>query len=143
MPDHRNPVAREMTVVDEAEAALATGARKLCGKLAIVGRFGGTHVGESLWWAATPLSIDTVKFDISSAGGSRILRAALWRFGDRRSPGMRQFCAMVVAACRQLAPEILVATGTVPLTGSALRTLRSMGIVCVNDSTDDPCNPAP
>jgi hypothetical protein len=115
--------------------------RKLCGRLAIVGGFDGTHVGGSLWRAATHLDIDTVKFNVGDADGNRILRAALWRFGDRRPPRMRRFSEAVVAGCRQSEPEILITTGTAPLPRSVLRTLRAMGIVCVNYSTDDPWNP--
>jgi spore maturation protein CgeB len=116
--------------------------RKLYGRLAIVGFFGGTHVGGSLWRAAMQLGIDTRKFDVSDAErGTRILRAALWHFCDRRSPGMRRFAESVVAGCRCSEPEILIATGAAPLTRSALRRLRALGIVCVNYSTDDPWNP--
>jgi hypothetical protein len=55
---------------------------------------------------------------------------------------MHRFSKSVVAGCKQLEPEILIATGSAPLTGAALHTLRAMGIVCVNYSTDDPWNPA-
>jgi spore maturation protein CgeB len=124
------------------DAALVSAARKPRGRLAIVGGFAGTHVGGSLWRAATHLDIDTVNFDVNAAaGGNRILHAALWRLGDRRPPRMHRFSNTVVAACRQSRPELLIATGAAPLTGSALRTLRAMGIVCVNYSTDDPWNP--
>jgi hypothetical protein len=126
-----------------ADASRPPPIRKLCGRLAIVGFFDGTHVGGSLCRAATHLGINTAKFDVSDAGhGSRILRAALWRFGDRRPPAMHRFSKSVVAGCKQLEPEILIATGSAPLTGAALHTLRAMGIVCVNYSTDDPWNPA-
>ena len=125
-----------------AGAGLTPAAGQLCIKLAIVGGFDGTHVGGSLWRAAEHLGIDTAKFDVGDASGNRILRAALWRFGDRRLPGMHQFSKSVVAACRRSTPEILIATGAAPLTDAALRTLRAMGIVCVNYSTDDPWNPA-
>jgi hypothetical protein len=124
-----------------AHAGLAVAARKLCSRLAIIGSFDGTHVGGSLWRASKYLGIDTAKFDVDDASGNRIVRAALWRFGDRRSPRMHQFCRSVVSGCKQLRPEVLIATGAAPLTSSALRTLRAMGIVCVNYSTDDPWNP--
>jgi spore maturation protein CgeB len=124
-------------------ASPASKATRLCSRLAIVGGFDGTHVGGSLGRAATDLGIETTKFDVSVAGrGNRVLRAALWRFGDRRPPGMHRFSASVVAGCRQWEPEILIASGAAPLTGSTLRSLREMGIVCVNYSTDDPWNPA-
>jgi spore maturation protein CgeB len=116
--------------------------RKPCETLAIAGAFVGTHVGGSLWRAATHLGIDTAKFDTNDAGcGFRILRAALWHFGDRRPPGMDQFSRAVVYGCEELGPEMLIATGMAPLTRSALRTLRAMGITSVNYSTDDPWNP--
>jgi spore maturation protein CgeB len=130
------------TAAFHTDAGPGATVRKLCDRLAIVGFFDGTHIGGSLWRAATHLGIDTAKFDVSDAGrGNRILRAALWRFCDRRPPGMHPFSKSVVAGCKQLEPEILIATGAAPLTGSALRTLRAMGIVCVNYSTDDPWNP--
>jgi spore maturation protein CgeB len=131
------------TAALHTNAGLAPSARRLCGRLAIVGCFDGTHVGGSLWRAATHLGIDTAKFDVNDAErGSRILRAALWRFGDRRPLAMHRFLKSVVVGCRQSESEILIATGVAPLTSSALRTLRAMGIVCVNYSTDDPWNPA-
>jgi hypothetical protein len=131
------------TAALHTDAGLPPATRRLCGRLAIVGCFDGTHLGGSLWRAATYLGIDTAKFDIGDAlRGNRILRAALWRFGDRRPAAMHRFSISVVAGCRQSEPEILIATGAAPLTGAALRTLRAMGIVCVNYSTDDPWNPA-
>ncbi len=117
-------------------------ARKLCATLAIVGSFDGTHIGGSLWRAATLLGINTAKFDVNDAGGNRILRAAIWRFGDRRPPRMHGFAKSILEGCRRSGPEILIATGAAPLTRSVLRRSRSMGIVCVNYSTDDPWNPA-
>jgi spore maturation protein CgeB len=117
-------------------------ALKLCARLAIVGSFDGPHIGGSLWRAAADLRINTVKFDVSDAGhGNRFLRAALWRFGDRRPLRMHRFSESVVAGCRQSPPEILITTGGAPLTRSVLHILREMGIVCVNYSTDDPWNP--
>jgi spore maturation protein CgeB len=125
------------------DADPASETSKLCSRLAIVGGFDGTHIGGSLGRAATHLGIDTAKFDVGDAGrGHPVLRAALWRFGDRRSPGMHRFSGSVVAGCRQSEPEILIVTGAAPLTGAAVRALRAMGIVCVNYSTDDPWNPA-
>lgn len=123
-----------------ADTGAAPAARKLFSRLAIVGSFEGTHVGGSLSRAATRLGIDTAIFDVGDAGGNRILRAVLWRFGDRRAPRMHGFSKSIVAGCRRSEPEILITTGAAPLTRSVLRALRAMGIVCVNYSTDDPWN---
>ena len=45
-------------------------------------------------------------------------------------------------AAREARPALLIATGAAPLTRSALRRLRGMGIACFNYSTDDPWNKA-
>jgi hypothetical protein len=124
------------------DIAPAPAAGKFCGKLAIVGGFDGTHVGGSLWRAATCLGIDTAKFDVGEIGrGNRIVRTALWRFGDHRLPGMHRFSKSVIVHCTRSRPEVLIATGAAPLTASAVQSLRTMGIACVNYSTDDPWNP--
>jgi spore maturation protein CgeB len=129
------------TLRDELTSGSAS--REFCGRLAIVGRFDGTHLGGSLWRAATHLGTDTIKFDTADAGrGNRMLCAALWHFGGHRLPGMHRFSKAVIAGCRKSEPDVLIATGAAPLTGSALRTLRAMGTVCVNYSTDDPWNNA-
>jgi hypothetical protein len=131
-----------MAVAPHTDEGLALEVRPRCRRLAIIGSFDGTHLGGSIWRAATHLGIDIAKFDVGDAGrGNRILRAALWRFGGRRLPGMHRLSKSVVAGCRQSEPEVLIATGAAPLTGLALRSLRAMGIVCVNYSTDDPWNP--
>src|SRR5581483_3181586 len=51
----------------------------------------------------------------------RVVRAVLWRFADRRPPRLDRFSAMVVARCMAAPPDMLIATGTAPLTASALR----------------------
>ncbi len=131
------------TAVLHTDAGCTSVAGDLCSRLAIVGCFDGTHVGGSLWRAARHLGIDTAKFDFGGATrANRILRAVLWHSGYSKPPSMHRFSKSVVVGCRQSEPEILIATGAAPLTGSALRTLRGMGVVCVNYSTDDPWNPA-
>jgi spore maturation protein CgeB len=111
-------------------------------KVALVGAFGGTHVGASIWRAAKHLGIEGIRLDASNAtGGNRLLHALLWHFAGRRPPHLRRFSAEVLAACAQLRPDILIATGAAPLTKPTLRKLRARGIVSINYSTDDPWNP--
>jgi spore maturation protein CgeB len=111
-------------------------------RLAIVGSFGGTHVGGSLARAASQPGVNTIKFDVADAWrGGRLLRAALWHFANRRPLRLRQFSEKVRTTCARSRPEVLIATGAAPLTAPALRKLREMGIRCVNYSTDDPWNP--
>ena len=111
--------------------------------LAIVGAFDGTHIGASLERAAARQQIAVMRFDTEEAmRANRLLRTALWRFGGHRPPRLDAFSVEVVARCLQARPALLIATGAAPLTGTALRRLRGMGVACVNYSTDDPWNKA-
>src|SRR5262245_54141428 len=120
----------------------ATASAPVAVKLALLGTSGGTHVGESLARGAAKMGIDTIWFDADRASaGSRLFRSLSWHLTDRRPLHLYRFAKDLVAACACAKPEMLIATGMAPLTESALRALRQMGIVCVNYSTDDPWNP--
>jgi spore maturation protein CgeB len=111
--------------------------------LAIVGNAGGTNVGESLRRAAISAGHSVLFFDAREAGGgSRVLRALTWRFADRRPPRLERAAAKVISVCATARPQVLIATGAAPLTQQVLRKLRSLGVFCINYSTDDPWNPA-
>jgi spore maturation protein CgeB len=111
--------------------------------LAIVGNAGGTNIGESFKRAAIASGREVIFFSSSEAmRGFRALRSLSWRFAGRRPLRLNRLSADVVAACREARPDVLIATGTAPLTAAALGALRGMGIICVNYSTDDPWNPA-
>ncbi len=111
-------------------------------RLAIVGNAGGTNVGESLRRAGVAAGHSTLLFNsLEASAGSPFLRALAWRI-DRRPPKLNSFSAKVLAQCGQTPPNVLVATGAAPLTDSALRAIRALGVITVNYSTDDPWNPA-
>ena len=111
--------------------------------LAIVGNSGGTNVGESLRRAAVSVGHSVLFFDaLEARGKSRLLRAISWRFADRRPPGLERIASKVISVCSTARPQVLIATGVAPLTQQVLRKLRSLGVFCVNYSTDDPWNPA-
>jgi hypothetical protein len=110
-------------------------------KLAIVGGFGGTHIGGSLARAAAELGLNAITFDIADARrGPRLLRALVWR-ASHRPLYLAQFSAGVVQGCSRDRPDLLVSTGAAALTERSIRALRVMGIFCMNYSTDDPWNP--
>src|SRR6476469_934257 len=112
-------------------------------KLALLGTMGGTHVGGSLARSAVKLGIKSIVFDAEQAAAApRLLRSLYWHLGDRRPLYLNRFSNDLVEACARAKPEILIATGMAPLTKSALRALRRLGIISVNYSTDDPWNPA-
>jgi hypothetical protein len=106
-----------------------------------VGNEGGTNVGASLRRAAEANGI-TVQYCRSSDAfaGPALLRHFNWRLRGRRPPRLGSFSASVVAAARAFQPDVLLATGTAPLTAAALKDIRGLGIVTANYLTDDPWN---
>jgi spore maturation protein CgeB len=112
-------------------------------KLALLGKLDGTHIGGSIARGAAALGIKSILFDAEQAAAApRLLRSLSWRLGDRRPLHLDRFSNELVETCAQAKPDILIATGMAPLTESALRSLRQLGVVSVNYSTDDPWNPA-
>jgi hypothetical protein len=112
-------------------------------KLALLGMFDGTHIGRSFARGAANLGIKSILFDAErAAAGPRLLRSLSWHLGDRRPLHLNWFSNQLVETCARAKPDILIATGMAPLTESALRRLRQLGIVSMNYSTDDPWNPA-
>ncbi|HEY7899635.1 MAG TPA: hypothetical protein VIC25_00485, partial [Caulobacteraceae bacterium] len=111
-------------------------------KLAIVGSFGGTHLGGSLFRAAERLGIETVRFDAGEAErGGRLAKAIRWRFADRMPSRLGRFGQTVTRRCETEGVDTLVATGAAALDAWAVGALRRLGVRCVNFSSDDPWNP--
>ena len=111
-------------------------------KLAIVGSFGGTHLGGSLARAGEGLGFDVVRFDTSEAeSGGRLSKALRWRFADRMPSRLGRFGQTVTRRCETEGVDTLVATAAAALDAWAVGALRRLGVRCVNFSSDDPWNP--
>jgi spore maturation protein CgeB len=111
-------------------------------KLAIVGGFGGTHIGGSLARAALQLGVSVRTFDTAEAmRGNRGLRSLKWHFAGHRPLHLSRFSKGVVAGCADYRPEVLISTGAAALTRESICALRAMNVICINYSTDDPWNP--
>jgi hypothetical protein len=111
-------------------------------QVAIVGRIGGTHIGDSLRHAATEAGHQVAFFDVAGAEvGPRPLRSLAWRF-DRRPLALRRFSERVAEACARHPSDLMITTGAGGLTGEAVQAIRRAGTVMANYSTDDPWNPA-
>lgn len=109
-------------------------------KIALVGAFGGINVAGSLYRAARSQALEVVTVDVEGADSSnRLLRSLSHRF-DKRRAHMRSFSKEVVDICWREQPDLLIATGTAPLTGADLLKLRRSGVLTANYSTDDPWN---
>ena len=111
-------------------------------KLTLVGRTGLTHVGDSLRRAAQECGHEVRLVDSANAWGrSRAWNSVAFRL-RRRPSRLAHFSALVREVCERDRPDVLLTTGTAPLTGNCLSDLRELGLTCINYSTDDPWNRA-
>jgi spore maturation protein CgeB len=109
----------------------------------IVGNEGGTNVGASLQRAADELGHAIEYKSISEAfAGPNLARLVSWHLLGRRPPRLQSFSESVVERVEAWRPHVLLATGTAPLTATALKRIRELGTVTGNYLTDDPWNPA-
>jgi hypothetical protein len=111
-------------------------------RLFIVGRLGGTHIGESLRRAAAAAGHEVSFFESNDAfEGPALVRAVAWRTG-RRPVWLERFSNRVADACVRSRPDLLITTGAGGLSRAALEAIRAAGVTTANYSTDDPWNPA-
>ncbi len=112
-------------------------------KLLIVGDRGGTNVGACLERAALGMGLEVRLAEVRRAmEAPKWVRRFNWHLRGHRPTHLEAFSAEVVALCRDWRPDILLATGGVPLTATALADVRAGGAATFNYSTDDPWNPA-
>lgn len=112
-------------------------------RVLIVGAGGGTNVGQSLCRGARELDIPAQLFNASEAMSKiRPLQTLFWRLGGRRPVHLRRFGTALEKALLEEGTCTIIATGAAPIMADHLRAARSMGVRCINFSTDDPWNPA-
>jgi len=113
-------------------------------KLLIIGRKGGTHIGESLQQACQGLkeSIDCKFVDVQSAYASSLLWSKInYHLLGKRPANINYFNQNVLKTCHEFQPDYLLSTGIAPLTKETLDKLSQKGIKTINFLTDDPWNP--
>lgn len=108
-------------------------------KLLLVGRFSQGHVGASLLSAARQMGLEAITCDTNDAfAAPRWIVRIYWHLLQRRPPRLREFSERVAELCRQVTPDVMIATGSAPINASALREIGELGVRRVNYSTDDP-----
>lgn len=111
-------------------------------RLLIVGNSTIFHIGAHLYRAARDLAFEVKLCDTNTIGDvSWLVRQFNWRLRGHRPPGLQAFSQLVVEACQAFKPDVLLATGTTPLTAHSLEAIKMNGIKCLNYLTDDPWNP--
>jgi spore maturation protein CgeB len=92
--------------------------------------------------AARRQSIEAEICDMQTAWRhGTIAQKFLWHFCGRRPIALESFSRLVIESCRTLQPDVLLATGTAPISREALRECQKRGVRRINFSTDDPFNP--
>ncbi|HWB17254.1 MAG TPA: glycosyltransferase [Vicinamibacterales bacterium] len=112
-------------------------------RVLIIGHPGETHLGGHLMRAAAALGVDATLVDSAEAyGGSAWRRRANWWLRGHRPARLEAFTRTVVAAARDTAPDVVLATGIAPIAADGLRAIAATGVRLVDYLTDDPWNPA-
>lgn len=109
----------------------------------IVANFAPEHVGAHLLAAARSSGVECAVADTREAwAGPAWLRRFCHHALGRRPGALGAFSGHVLDECRRAPPSALLSTGVSPLHARALRSIRALGVRCVNFLTDDPWNPA-
>jgi spore maturation protein CgeB len=112
-------------------------------KLLLVGNEGGTNVGASFRRAAEAAGVDVrICHSADAFAGPALIRHFNWRLRGRRPPRLTSFSASVLTAAQGFRPDVLLATGTAPLTSQVLHEIKALGTITANYLTDDPWNPS-
>jgi len=114
-------------------------------KLLLIGRSGGTHLAESLFRASKDFlsHLSTQLIDVQPAyEAPKWYRQINWHLLGKRPPNIKSFEQIVIKNCAEFQPDLLIATGIVPISSSTLQKIQDLGIRTVNFITDDPWNPA-
>jgi spore maturation protein CgeB len=111
-------------------------------RILIVGNEGGTNVGWSLFRAAKLAGHEAGFANaLEAARGPRWLKRVAWHFFDHRPPRLGSFSRAVRERALRDRPELLIATGAVPITAGDLARIRAADIRTANFTTDDPWSP--
>ncbi|NBT90933.1 MAG: hypothetical protein EBT50_08960, partial [Verrucomicrobia bacterium] len=108
----------------------------------LVGILEEKHVGGQLRMAAEKLGLDHRLFDTREAfRDSCLLQKLAWKV-SKRPIALGRFSRKIMQAVQRGKPRLLLATGSAPVSGAALREIGKAGVKKINYSTDDPWNPA-
>jgi spore maturation protein CgeB len=116
---------------------------ELARSLFIVGNKGGTNVGGSLLEAAQRLGFGAHIMETYQAMEAPTwLRRFNWWIRGHRPTWLGKFNKEVLENVSEFRPNVLLATGTVPIQKKTLAEMGKLGVLRLNFLTDDPWNPA-
>ncbi len=107
----------------------------------IVGCPEGAHIGAFFHHTAREDGLPGSIIDTREGyKGNPILRRFNWWLRGRLPNRLHEFSRHVVERCRAERPDLLLVTGTAPVTAEALREIDKLGVRTANYLTDDPWN---
>lgn len=109
-------------------------------KLLIVGHPGQMHVAHHFECAARALGIAAKVLDFRMAYGKGLIQRIAWRF-DRTPCYIKSFERRFTTNIAEWKPDLVLATGLMPLRAPSVAAVTKTGIQVVNFLTDDPWNP--
>jgi spore maturation protein CgeB len=111
--------------------------------LLIVGRDNGTNLAFAFKKIANKLGVTPTLIDCQDAYNAPFfIRKINWYFNGKYPTKMRQFNKGIVDSCLQHNFKYLLATGIVPISQEALKSMGRLGVIRINFLTDDPWNAA-
>lgn len=114
-------------------------------RILIIGNAEPTHVGGHFLQASRSSNAEVAASLMSvreAYQAPRLVRALYWHLLGKRPARLQSFSEALVRRCAQEKPDLVLATGIVPVTARALAQLRQMGVWTANFLTDDPWNKA-
>ena len=109
--------------------------------IVIVGYSGGSHVGQSLFRAATDMGIQATLCGAEVAWSSiRLFNALSWRLREKRPPFDAQLERRLLYHVKEVGHATVITTGLVPVSRKAVVACRNLGATCLHFSADDPWN---
>jgi len=110
-------------------------------RLLIVGYPQTYHLGSMLLAGAKSAGLEVQLSDPSNAYQSNfLLKQFNWRLRSHRPTYLDQYSFKLVEECKVYQPHIVLVTGITPPNSVTIKTLKAMGIICLNYLTDDPWN---
>jgi spore maturation protein CgeB len=112
-------------------------------RLLIVGRQGGTNIGQSFCDAATQAGMDVSFLDMDEAfNGPFVWRKIAWHLLGKQPLGLSHFGEKLMNLCVLQKPDCIITAGVAPIGSTALSEIRRLKILILNYLTDDPWNPS-
>lgn len=110
-------------------------------RILLIGDVRPGTVACALRTGAAQLGIEADILDVSAAGAAPgLVRSFNWHFRGRRPTWLGTFSKQAVEVSKSRRPQAIVTTGIAAVNDKALCAIRSIGVLCLNYSTDDPWN---